>query len=106
MKFGRLPVKRLLKMPSLGDFLDKATTWPAVPPQGWENAVDPATWGMLGNDQYGDCACAGILHLIQGQSANTGNPLTGTTRQALALYSGVTGFTITTIPWRPITAPC
>jgi hypothetical protein len=47
---------------------------------------------MLGNDQYGDCAEAGILHLIQGQSSNTGNPLTATTGQALALYSAVTGF--------------
>jgi hypothetical protein len=32
------------------------------------------------------------LHLIQGQSSNTGNPLTATTAQALALYSAVTGF--------------
>jgi hypothetical protein len=79
-------------MPSLGDFLDKAALWPPVPAQGWENAVAPAAWGMLGNDQYGCCAEAGILHLIQGQSANTGNPLSATTAQALALYSAVTGF--------------
>lgn len=91
-KYGRKPVKRLLSMPALGDYLDKATTWPAVPPQGWENAVSPSAWGMLGNDQYGDCAEAGILHLIQGQAANTFNPLTATTAQALALYSAITGF--------------
>jgi hypothetical protein len=47
---------------------------------------------MLGNDQWGDCAEAGILHLIQAQSVNTGNPLSATTDQALALYSAVTGF--------------
>jgi hypothetical protein len=92
MKFGRKPARKLLSMPSLGDFLDKATTWPAVPAQGWEFAVDPISWGMLGNDQWGDCGEAGILHLIQGQSANTGNPLSATTDQALALYSAVTGF--------------
>jgi hypothetical protein len=91
-KGGKLPPVRRMDMPALGDFLDKATTWPPVPPAGWENAVPPATWGMLGNDQYGDCAEAGILHLIQGQSTNTGNPLTATTAQALALYSAVTGF--------------
>jgi hypothetical protein len=90
-------------MPSLGDFLDKATTWPPVPAQGWENAVAPATWGMLGNgpdssnpqqipDGVGDCAPAGIMHLIRGQSANSGNPVTATTMQTLALYSAVTGF--------------
>lgn len=103
MKYGRRPVQRLLSMPSLGDFLDKATVWPKVPPAGWENAVNPSAWGMLGNgpdpsnppscpDGVGDCAEAGILHLIQGQSANTGNPLTATTDQALALYSAITGF--------------
>lgn len=91
-KFGRKPARRLLSMPSLGDFLDKAVTWPAVPAQGWENAVKPPAWGMLGNDQYGDCTEAGILHLIQGQSANTGNPLSASTAQALALYSAITGF--------------
>jgi hypothetical protein len=81
-----------MSMPALGDFVDRATTWPAVPPQGWEFKVNPADWGMLGNDQYGDCACAGICHLIQGQSTNTGNPLHATTDQALALYSAATGF--------------
>lgn len=102
-KGGKLPPKRHLKMPALGDFLDKATTWPAVPAQGWEFPVDPSAWGMLGNgpdssnppacpDGVGDCAPAGILHLIQAQSANTGNPLHATTDQALALYTAVTGF--------------
>ena len=92
LRLGRKPARRLLSMPALGDFLDKAVTWPAVPAQGWEFAVNPSTWGMLGNDQYGCCGEAGILHLIQGQSSNTGNPLTATTAQALALYSAVTGF--------------
>lgn len=91
-KLGKLAPKRLLKMPALGDFLGHATTWPAVPAQGWEAAVNPADWGMLGNDQYGDCACAGIMHLIQAQSASAGNPLHSTTEQTLALYSAVTGF--------------
>jgi hypothetical protein len=63
-----------------------------VAAQGWEYAVNPSAWGILGNDQYGDCAEAGILHLIQGQSSNTGNPLSATTDQALALYTAVTGF--------------
>ena len=30
-KGGKLPPKRLMKMPALGDFLDKATTWPLFP---------------------------------------------------------------------------
>jgi hypothetical protein len=104
-KGGKLPPKRLMKMPALGDFLDKATVWPAVPAQGWEFPVDPLAWGMLGNgpdpanpptfpDGVGNCAVCGIQHLIQAQSSNTGNPLHATTPMALALYSAVTGFNV------------
>jgi hypothetical protein len=91
-KLGKKPARKLMSTPSLGDFLDKATSWPPVAAQGWEYAVPGASWGMLGNDQWGCCAPAGILHLIQGQSSNTGAPLSATTDQCLALYSAVTGF--------------
>lgn len=91
-KGGKLPPKRHDKLIALSDFMTAAETWPAVPAMGWEATVDPSSWGMLGNDQYGDCAEAGILHLVQAQSANAGNLLSATTDQALALYSAVTGF--------------
>lgn len=90
MKFGRKPARRLLSTPSFGDFLDKATTWPAVAAQGWEYYV--GDFDMLGNDQYGDCAEAGAMHLIQAQTGNTGKPLKGTLQQTLDLYIAVTGF--------------
>jgi hypothetical protein len=91
-KLGKLPPRHRVMMPALGDFLDKATVWPAVPPAGWEFAVDSSAWGMLGNDKYGCCAEAGIHHLVQAQSANTGNPLHATTELTLDLYSAITGF--------------
>jgi hypothetical protein len=91
-QLGKLAPKHLPTHLALSDFMDKATTWPAVPAKGWEAPVAADAWGLLGNDQYGDCACAGILHLVQAQSANTGNPLHGTTQLALALYTAVTGF--------------
>jgi hypothetical protein len=91
-KGGKLAPQRRMSMPALGDFLAAASAWPSVPAAGWEAKVPIGAWGMLGNDQYGDCAEAGILHLIQAQAANTGNPVTSTTAQALALYSAVTGF--------------
>jgi hypothetical protein len=98
MKLGKHAPKRLMSTPAFGDFIGKATTWPTVPAQGWENAVSPSDWGLLGNDLWGCCAAAGILHLIQGQSSNTGNPLSATTDQSLALYSAVTGFNINAGP--------
>lgn len=91
-KLGKKAPKRLMSTPAFGDFLDKATTWPAVAPRGWEYAVPPAQLEMLGNDTYGDCGPAGAMHLIQIETANSGNPLHGTLQQTLDLYSAVTGF--------------
>lgn len=91
-KFGKKAPRRLMSTPAFGDFLDKATTWPVVAAQGWEYAVPPGGFDMLGNDQYGDCAEAGAMHLIQAQTANTDAPLHGTLQQTLDLYSAVTGF--------------
>lgn len=92
MKYGKQAPRRLLSTPSLGDFLDKATTWPAVAAEGWEYAVPANDLSILGNDDYGDCAEAGALHLIQAQSFNAGRPLIPTVQDALKLYSAVTGF--------------
>lgn len=91
-KLGKKAPRRLMSTPAFGDFLPKATEWPDVPPQGWEAKVTPADWGMLGNDQYGCCAEAGIMHLVQAQAANVGVQLHATTAQTLALYSAITGF--------------
>jgi hypothetical protein len=91
-KYGKKSPKRLMSTPALGDFLPKATEWPAVPAQGWESAVPSSALNVLGNDVYGDCAEAGALGLIQAMSYNAGRPLIPTTQDALNLYSAVTGF--------------
>jgi hypothetical protein len=92
MKLGKKAPKRLMSTPALGDFLPKATSWPAVPPQGWEAAVPESALNILGNDLWGDCAEAGALGLIQAMSYNAGRPLIPTTQDALNLYTAVTGF--------------
>jgi len=97
-KLGKKAPRRLMSTPAFGDFLAKATTWPAVAPRGWEYAVNPADLNILGNDTWGDCAAAGAMHLIQVETANTGNPLYGTLQQTLDLYSAVTGFDINAGP--------
>ena len=91
-KLGKKAPKRLMSTPALGDFLPKATSWPAVPPQGWEAAVPASALNILGNDQWGDCAEAGALHLIQAMSYNAGRPLNPSYDDAIRLYSAVTGF--------------
>ena len=47
---------------------------------------------MLGNDQYGDCSVAGMLHIIMTWLANAGTaPVVFTTQQAVELYFQLTG---------------
>jgi len=92
MKLGKHAPLRKLSIPALGDFLDKATTWPAVPPKGWEYAVPADALSVLGNDVWGCCTAAGCLHFIQAMSYNTGRPIQPTTEESLALYTATTGF--------------
>ena len=55
--------------------------------------TDVPSWGMLANDEWGDCTCAGDGHLAElltfyGQGTET--PVSDT--QALAAYSAISGF--------------
>jgi hypothetical protein len=64
-----------------------------VPPASvdWYSRVQ--AWGVLANDQWGDCVFAGNGHIIEQQTALGGGDETIVTDQeALAEYSAVTGF--------------
>lgn len=64
---------------------------PAPPPSAdWSHAI--ATWPQLGNDQFGDCAWAAILHAVQLWTANAGTEIVPDTTAALDDYSRETGF--------------
>lgn len=91
-RYGKLPPRRRLSTPCLSDYLAPAAEWPAVPAEGWEAAVPADALSCLGNNEFGCCAEAGALHLIQAQSYNAGRPLNPTTAECLALYAEVTGF--------------
>lgn len=60
----------------------------------WLSPVPADAWGMLGNDEWGDCTCAGIGHKIIGDVCvnDDGRIVAITTTQTLGLYSAVTGF--------------
>lgn len=49
-------------------------------------------WGMLGNDQYGDCVCAGAGHETMLWNKEAGNDVVVDTPEALLMYHDVTGF--------------
>ena len=91
-KLGKKAPSRLMTTLSLGDYLDKATSWPQVAAQGGEYTPAPIALDILGNDTAGDCVIAAAMHYAQVETANTGNPLTPNAALTLATYSAITGY--------------
>ncbi|MFE2998655.1 hypothetical protein ACFXG4_27090 [Nocardia sp. NPDC059246] len=90
MKFGKTPARPGSVKLRLRDYLNTAAL-PAVPAVfGHQALVD--SWGMLGNDRFGDCVFAGAGHETMLWAAEGGNLVTVTTTDALGDYAAVTGF--------------
>lgn len=47
---------------------------------------------MYGNDEFGDCTCAGVANLLILATSHTGEVVIPTLEEVLGLYSAVTGF--------------
>lgn len=73
------------------------TTLPAPPATADLTAKVGASWGMMDNDQIGDCTCAAAGHLIMEWTANAGKKMvTPTDKQIVGAYSAITGYNPTT----------
>jgi hypothetical protein len=103
-KLGRKPPKFHPKTLSLAKYLvGGGKRWTAeLPPPSEkvfrEYKTPPGSMLMLGNDDWGDCTCAGALNKLISDTAHTSTALVPTTDEALALYSAVTGFDINAGP--------
>jgi hypothetical protein len=69
-----------------------------TPPASFDlSAKVGASWGMMENDQLGDCTCAAAGHLLMEWTANAGKKMfTPTDKQIVAAYSAITGYNPTT----------
>lgn len=73
-----------------------APSLPSPPPSTDLTAKVPA-WGMMENDQIGDCTCAAAGHLLMEWTANAGKKMfTPSDKQIVAAYSAITGYNPTT----------
>jgi len=91
-KGGRLPAEPARPHLKFGTYLSPELPAPPVSAD-WLSPVPVADWGVLGNADYGDCTCAGVGHKRIGDVfVNQGRVLKVTDKDALALYSAVTGF--------------
>lgn len=86
-KGGRLPAQPARPHLKLARLLhDDLAAPPAT--ADWLSPVPVPLWGMLGNDQYGDCTCAGVAHMRIGDCyVNQNVQLAVSTADTLALYS-------------------
>jgi hypothetical protein len=95
-----MPELKLGKLPATEDERDllfaryvRPEQLPAPPAQfGHETLVGPKAWGMLGNDEWGDCAWAGPAHETMLLTIEGGAPATFTTADVLSDYAAGTGF--------------
>lgn len=69
-----------------------------TPPASFDlSAKVGASWGMMENDQLGDCTCAAAGHLLMEWTANADKKMfTPTDKQIVAAYSAITGYNPTT----------
>lgn len=90
LKLGKTAARPGAVSFKLTDYLK--TTLPAAPTSVSVTKYYPKTWGMLGNDNYGNCVWAGAAHetLLWNDEARITIPFTDAA--VLSDYSAVTGF--------------
>jgi hypothetical protein len=80
--------KTMAKAFKLHDFL---ASLPAAP-DGLDNTAGITSWGMMDNDNLGDCTCATCGHLIQSWTATSGSEVTVPDLVILTEYEQACGY--------------
>jgi hypothetical protein len=89
---GKLAPRRDARTLRFASYVKLAALPPAPPARDWSSKAAPA-WGMMRNDELGDCTCAAAGHLIQAWTANHGAEVTPDDDAIVAAYSAITGYT-------------
>jgi hypothetical protein len=90
LKLGKQAVRHDPRTLLLASYLTAAL--PAPPASCNVGAKVGASWGMMDNDQLGDCTCAAAGHLIMEWTANAQTMFAPTDAQIVQAYSGITGY--------------
>jgi len=90
MKLGKKPAIKNSVSFRFRDYL--SLTQAPLPPKTVNHEKGITNWGMLGNDNYGDCVFAGAGHETIAWNKTAGKVVTITDGNALSDYSAVTGF--------------
>lgn len=92
-KLGKLAHVHDPRTLKLTDYLAPLDALP-TPPQSlnWGSVVPGDAWGMMLNDELGDCTIAAAGHFILMATAQHGKPFTISNAQALQAYKDVSGY--------------
>jgi hypothetical protein len=90
-KYGKKRARAGAVKLKLRDYLDLSQL-PTPPVNFGHYGLETQPWGMLGNDQYGDCYWAGACHEHMLFGAMSKQLYSFSTDNALAAYSAATGF--------------
>lgn len=90
-KLGKLRPKKNRRTLRLANYM--LSGLPEAPAKLWrEYKIPEGGWGMMKNDQLGDCTCAAIAHMVMLFTAHTGTMVTPTDEDVVGVYSAVTGY--------------
>lgn len=90
MKLGRSAVSHDPRMLKLGSYLDDEVVLPKVPDE-FDLGGKVTTWPMYRNDEWGDCTCAAVGHMIQAWTSHAGAERTPAEDVIERLYIPETG---------------
>jgi hypothetical protein len=91
MKLGKLPPKIDPRTLFLAKYL-KTAGLPTPPPAEDFGSRVGKNWGMMLNDQIGDCTCAAAGHMLLEWTTYAGKPFTPSDTDVLTAYSAVSGY--------------
>lgn len=91
LRLGKLPARKDSVRFKLASYLNQNVI-PAPPASRLVSKYYPKTWGMLGNDLYGDCVFAGAGHETMFWHGEAKKTAAFTDAAILSDYSAVTGF--------------
>jgi hypothetical protein len=89
LKLGKNPVRHDPRTLLLASYISAKLP---KPPEQFDLTKKVSQWGMMENDQIGDCTCAAAGHLLMLWTANAGDEFVPTDQQIVAAYSAVTGY--------------
>ena len=90
LKLGKQAVRYDARTLLLASYLTPALP---TPPASFDLTSKVQLWGMMDNDQIGDCTCAAAGHLIMEWTANARNKMAKPSdTQIVAAYSAITGY--------------